>query len=811
MYRKRFFILIISIFITINLPAQVKVGSSLEQLSDLEHLIYLQEGRCEQVSSYDRTGGNDDGFNGTYSYLRKDENGEYVIMESNKPGAIVQIWFTNITTAGRIKFYFDGSSEPGIDMDIKDFFSGDVYPFVNPLTGDDDSSSGGFVCYLPIPYSKSCRITTTDIARFYHIDYRIFDNDEGIETFSLPFTGNKKDILDKILENCRESEVMLGDVNEVSGKVTIKPEEDNEMISLDGPKIVKRLEFKIPDLSETVNLKKLVFRASWDNSENPNIEAPFIDFFGTGYGYKDFKSMVLGIEKGTFYCNFPMPFTEKASFWFESGNEMDIDLEYRIFYREAPGLKDGEFAYFHAQWYQTRTEIMEPFQILYAKGKGHFAGVNMTMQGFNNISFLEGDERIYVEGEALPIWVGTGTEDYFNGGWYFNRGTFALPYHGLSVKEPGRGRISVYRYHNLDTVPFKYNIYVGIEHGSKNNYPDAYYSSTAYWYQTLPYEKNVEFESAVELTYPRSTLLRTEDLVELKDKVDMENFSGQRISTAAWEELTEDWEGAEEAVLTARRKNDYFKFNFSVEWGDIYNIKLYYGKGPDRGIFSVYVDDEKVLSKINSFAEIYSIFNESESFNVKLTEGDHTIAFVVEDKDDNSSGHNIGVDFIRINTGADFIQEWHIIGPFPAEEGKNFEKVFAPETVIDLEAEYPGRGGITAAWQKVEAKDDVIWFNEIFEQKEDGIAYGYCRVESPDDREVLIYAGSDDGIKIFLNGEQVWANPSYRGLRKDQDRVRVKLKKGWNNLLVKVAQGMGGWGYCIRISNFDGRIKYKAE
>ncbi|MFC1726642.1 glycoside hydrolase family 172 protein [candidate division KSB1 bacterium] len=811
MYRKNFLLYIILIVLTMHLSAQIKVGTSISQLADLEHLIYLQEGRCEQVSSYDRTGGNDDGFNGTYSYLRIEKNGEYVIMESDKPGAIVQIWFTNITTAGRIKFYFDGSNEPSVDMDIKEFFSGEVYPYVNPLTGDDDASSGGFVCYLPMPYRKSCKITTTGIARFYHIDYRIFDNDEGIKTFSLPLSDAEKTELDNVLQKCRNCEVVLGDVKELSGNVNIKSEKNSVLFGLDGPKIIKRIEFRIPGSSETVNLKRLVLRAYWDESENPGIEAPFIDFFGTGYGKTDFKSMVLGIDEGKFYCNFPMPFINNAAFKLENGNETDIELEYKVYYMDAPDLKDGEFVYFHAQWYQTRTEIMEPFKILYAKGKGHFTGVNMTMQGFNNIGFLEGDERIYVEGEALPIWVGTGTEDYFNGGWYFNRGTFALPYFGLSVKEPGRGRISVYRYHNLDAVPFKYNIYVGIEHGSKNNYPGAYYSCTAYWYQTLPYEKNVEFVSAVELTYPRSTLQRTEDLVDLKDKVDMENFSGQRISAAAWEELTEDWEGAEESVLTARRKNDYFKFNFNVEWGDVYSLRLYYGKGPDRGIFSVYVDDEKVLSDVNSYAETYSIFNESESFDVQLTEGNHTVAFVVEDKDDNSSGHNIGVDFLRINTGADFIQQWHIIGPFPAEEGKNFETAFPPETVIDLKAEYPGKGGKTAAWQKVKTKDDIIWFNEIFEEKEDGIGYGYCRVNSPDDREVLIYTGSDDGIKIFLNNEQVWSNPSYRGLRKDQDRVKVKLKKGWNDLLVKVAQGMGGWGYCIRISNYDGKIKYKAE
>ena len=46
------------------------------------------------ISSYDRTGGNNDGFDGTYSYLRRDPNGEYVIFEADGPGALARMWWT---------------------------------------------------------------------------------------------------------------------------------------------------------------------------------------------------------------------------------------------------------------------------------------------------------------------------------------------------------------------------------------------------------------------------------------------------------------------------------------------------------------------------------------------------------------------------------------------------------------------------------------------------------------------------------------------------------------------------------------------
>ena len=72
----------------------------------------------------------------------------------------------------------------------------------------------------------------------------------------------------------------------------------------------------------------------------------------------------------------------------------------------------------------------------------------------------------------------------------------------------------------------------------------------------------------------------------------------------------------------------------------------------------------------------------------------------------------------------------------------------------------------------------------------------------------------EDGIKLTvadlmstngtkLNGELVHTNPAYRGAYPDQDRIPVRLKQGWNTLLIKVLQGAGGWGYYVRFVDPD--------
>ena len=105
----------------------------LELLKRVDKLPEYRTGSyVEQFSSYDRTGGNDDGFAGTYSFLRK-EGDKLVIAEMEGPGVINRIW-TPTPTDNMLYFYFDGQKEPGLKIKFSDLFSGKVYPFTKPVT-----------------------------------------------------------------------------------------------------------------------------------------------------------------------------------------------------------------------------------------------------------------------------------------------------------------------------------------------------------------------------------------------------------------------------------------------------------------------------------------------------------------------------------------------------------------------------------------------------------------------------------------------------------------------------------------------------
>ncbi|MGH8964673.1 MAG: glycoside hydrolase family 172 protein, partial [Actinomycetes bacterium] len=138
-----------------------------------------------QFSSYDRAGGNDDGFVGTYSCLRTTDAG-CVIAERAGAGEIDSIWFTrdggDVSATGNIRIELDG--EVVLDAPLQDVVDGELgAPFVYPFVANADQSSGGVYVKVPMPYRESMRVTTTENPLFHHVTYRTFADAEGVETF----------------------------------------------------------------------------------------------------------------------------------------------------------------------------------------------------------------------------------------------------------------------------------------------------------------------------------------------------------------------------------------------------------------------------------------------------------------------------------------------------------------------------------------------------------------------------------------------------------------------------------------------------
>ncbi len=261
------------------------------------------------------------------------------------------------------------------------------------------------------------------------------------------------------------------------------------LASVEGPGVIVNFWVTIAS-SDEFFLRRILLRMYWDGENSPSVEVPIGDFFGTGFQYKHYITPYIGMSSGGYYCYLPMPFNKSARIEVVNQTGQEIaSFYYHIDYQQLTEPLASDVAYFHACWHRdVRTTSRANYTVLEAEGEGHVVGMNLNMQSYDNdIQFLEGDEMVYVDGEKAPSIYGTGTEDYFNSGWYFNKGEFAAPYHGLILKDDSLHRVVAYRFHVLDAIPFKKSVRFTIEHG-ESNAEAADYSSTAYWYQKEPHK-----------------------------------------------------------------------------------------------------------------------------------------------------------------------------------------------------------------------------------------------------------------------------------------------------------------------------------
>ena len=276
------------------------------------------------------------------------------------------------------------------------------------------------------------------------------------------------------------------------------------------PKILNRINnyHKFPFL-----LKHVFIKIYFDDNDKPSVDVPLGVFFGSGFGeYKHFMSRYVGMTAGGYVAQFHMPFKKNARV--EIVNTLNDRGIYAFFgaityirYDSEEYLKNQ--GYFHAKYNVEEPTTQDiPYTILEVpNGLGHFFGLVLNTQslkkkkGFTN---LEGNMEITIDGESEPSIEFTGTEDVFQGAWYYvkpknqRKAEFAAPYHGLTVKTLNKWdtimsfllqphyhcKASQYRFFP-ESIPFKKSFKCIIHHGEFDEIP-CDYNSVAFYYQDSP-------------------------------------------------------------------------------------------------------------------------------------------------------------------------------------------------------------------------------------------------------------------------------------------------------------------------------------
>lgn len=470
-------------------PETVPYTKLLGGLTNPALIARLDAEPAQMICSYDRTGANED-----YNHFQgKTKDGQCILADLKGPGMVSRFWFTGIQTDKKIRFYFDGEKTPRLEFSRDDLRVG-FPPFdVPPLSVDEQNC---WHTFLPVPFRKRLLITTEDAGyqygrnpkMFYQLNWNKLPAGQTVESLSPSLASADRARLEEITKvwndvNCRAG--MVADLPAAEKRTIVSAGQTAELWSGQGPAAVQA--FTIDSaMHDPDALRNVLLKIYWDGNTEPSVAVPLGDFFGSVWQRWRAQSMFFGSVGNTFFCRFPMPFQKSARFVLENQSAQTLALKFGI--ASGPLIEGG---YFHAGWRSSGAhETGTPHTVLKAAGRGRYAGCILSVVSADRSFWaLESDESMMTDGKKT--WQGTGLEDYFNAGWYYQN-VFARPLHGLPVKAPFR--TVQYRLHLTEPVLFDQNFKMEFERGP-DQASHAAYESVSFYYLNQPQAADSRLEN----------------------------------------------------------------------------------------------------------------------------------------------------------------------------------------------------------------------------------------------------------------------------------------------------------------------------
>jgi hypothetical protein len=441
--------------------------------------------RCVQWSSYDR--GSDAGPGSAGWYANHDRNHylrvvdgpageEHVLVDAKGPGCLVRLWSAN--PSGTLHFDVDGRRVWSVDFAA--LCSGRVDGVPPPLAA---MHARGGNLYLPIPFAESLSVSATAGDLYYLADVVQFAAGTGVEPFAPEQIGAEQELLQRLVP------FALGSGYSAGTRVA-----DAARVEVPAGSVVKGVYVEIRDRRADVDLARSLqaVRLVVHAGEEQTIDVPVPDFFGSTH-WREWRSFQLGIlpanatgmgEAASGYCLWPMPMPAGGTLQLVAetpldGIELLLDVRYDELLATAPML-------FRANYHLSKGIPTRPFSdhvVLDATGPGRFVGCSLLVRNPSRLWWGEGDEKVWVDGEAFPSWFGTGTEDYFGYAWC-DPTPFQAPFHAqIECQGPMNfGFTQLHRTHVLDNIPFQRSLRFEFERWHWVETTKMDYATVAYWY-----------------------------------------------------------------------------------------------------------------------------------------------------------------------------------------------------------------------------------------------------------------------------------------------------------------------------------------
>lgn len=581
----------------------ISLQQQLSALYDVSQLPRYSTAVAGQASTYDRQGGNDDGFNGTYSFIRRNADSSLVVFEAAGNGVITRI-ATPTPSDDTLDIYIGDTTRPLLSLPFSALFSGSFFPFVKPLCGNQ---LGGYYCYYPIMFNNGCKIVCrAKTMQFYQIQYQLYPKQTTVQNFSTALNTTEKQALSKVAEVWGGKNILNSPAANQLHKTSVEnigPGETKTIFTSNTGGRITGIELDGAD-SYAGLYKDIDIKITWDGENTPAVYCPLADFFGYAFGSPAMQGLLLGSAQNKNYCYYPMPFDNNATIQLiyradaSRHNQAVKHIQATIYYttQKRDAQTEGKF---YTSWQGNNLPPTgQPQIFLQTRGRGHYVGTVLQAQGLRPgmTSFFEGDDSTVVDG--IPAIHGTGSEDYFNGGWYAFpdrwSGRYSLPLHGALDYSLPYCRTGGYRLYLADKIPFTKSIYQSMEHGPEGNNVPAMYTSLGLYYCSTPPATYIKPNNSVTKVYVADTLTLYPQLLDF-------NIWGEATAKPAWAYDT----GGQSFVFTVNSETR-LRFPLTGILSGHYKLFVDFVKQPEGCDFSIWQKQSQVsswLTTLNNTSE----------------------------------------------------------------------------------------------------------------------------------------------------------------------------------------------------------------
>jgi hypothetical protein len=617
-----FFPFLLGLRLVCGSPETYTYPDLVQNLTDLQALAQppVVGEKTELASSYDRRS-KYNASTDTYVDWAADADGEGIVREEGNetvladiegPGCLVRMWAAT-AAEGHVKIFLDGNTTPTIDLPFIDYFDGQNEPFTQPALdyAITKGTDAGYDNYTPIPFQKSCKIVAdAGWGKYFQFTYRRFPAGTLMPTFRRALSPEDSAALARanaILNSPEEDYISSASGQIIEKKsITAAPEKSSVVFEQDGPgAIIKlRVKFDLPGNTDAQRdfLRQVALRITWDGQTQPSVWSPWGDFFGDSAGATPFHSLPSGLgSDGYWYSNWYMPFASHAAIAVDNDSSVPVAMSWEIIHAPLSQPADSLLR-FHAKWHRDaflpqRSDREVDWTLLTTQGKGRYVGTQLHVFNPRGGWWGEGDDKFFIDGEKFPSTFGTGSEDYFGGGWGLGS-LFDHAFNGMTTKADfNRGHISVHRWHIPDNVPFQTSFEGDIEKYYINKSPTlTRYAAVAFWYLDAkgadPYPVAPAIDSVADWEPP--PIYHEPDAIEGEDMQIMQpNPPGESL----------DWTHHFDAVFlaippqTASNDRIFFwraqkigeevKLGFKVAKAGKYNLTVRLGHKDTGGVFQL--------------------------------------------------------------------------------------------------------------------------------------------------------------------------------------------------------------------------------